>query len=251
MGVPTRHAELRGDAAGPRRDPRQRTTPAASTCKASKSGDYPAQQEFTPPAGTPVSFARGWAYIDASYRGSKFRFVTTHLEVESFPTVQEAQAQEFLAGPARTTGAVIAVGDFNSDAEPAPGDVNTTTYTDLTRYWFRDAWAVNRGANGDTCCQNSTLSNPTSQLHTRIDLVLIHGDVRSRSAKVVDDQPISDTPPLWASDHAGVVADAQPVRPGHIEPRHIGRDTGLTATSHALGKVDDTTTPRRRHPCPV
>ncbi len=132
--------------------------------------------------------------------------MTTHLEVESFPTVQEAQAQEFLAGPARTGGAVIAVGDFNSDAEPAPTDTNTTTYADLTKYWFKDAWAVNGGANGDTCCQNSTLTNPVSSLRTRIDLVLTHGPVRTRSADVVDDQPIASTPPLWPSDHAGVVA---------------------------------------------
>ena len=93
--------------------------------KDSRSGDYTAQQTFQPPSvpgspPTPVSFARGWAYIDASYRGSKFRFITTHLEVESFPTVQEAQGREFLAGPANTDGAVIATGDFNSDAEPAP-----------------------------------------------------------------------------------------------------------------------------------
>jgi len=175
--------------------------------KDSRSGDYTAQQTFAPPGSTtPVSFARGWAYIDASYRGSKFRFITTHLEVESFPKVQEAQGLEFLAGPANTEGAVIATGDFNSDAEPGPTDVNTTTYADLTRSWFKDAWLVNGGANGDTCCQNGTLSNPVSQLHTRIDLVLTHGPVHAESAEVVNDKPIASTPPLWASDHAGVVA---------------------------------------------
>ena len=175
--------------------------------KDSRSGDYTAQQTFAPPGTTtPVSFARGWAYIDASFRGSKFRFVTTHLEVEGFPKVQEAQAQEFLAGPAKTDGAVIAVGDFNSDAEPGPTDVNTTTYSDLTKSWFKDAWLVNGGANGDTCCQNSTLTNPVSLVHTRIDLVLTHGPVDAESAKVVNDKPIASTPPLWASDHAGVVA---------------------------------------------
>ena len=175
--------------------------------KDSRSGDYTAQQTFAPPGTTtPVSFARGWAYIDASFRGSKFRFITTHLEVESFPKVQEAQGREFLAGPANTDGAVIATGDFNSDAEPGPTDVNTTTYSDLTKSFFKDAWLVNGGANGDTCCQNSTLTNPVSQLRTRIDLVLTHGQVDTESAEVVNDERISTTPPLWPSDHAGVVA---------------------------------------------
>lgn len=174
----------------------------------SSTGDYVAQEVLTPPVGTPVSFARGWAYVDGTFQGKKFRFVTTHLEVESFAATQEAQAQEFLAGPARAPGAVIATGDFNSDAEPAATDTNTTTYADLTAHWFDDAWWVNPGDPGLTCCQNPTLSNPTSRLATRIDLVLTHGPVRTRSAHVVGDTriPGATSLPLWASDHAGVVA---------------------------------------------
>jgi endonuclease/exonuclease/phosphatase family metal-dependent hydrolase len=174
----------------------------------SRSGDYTAQEVITPPGGTPVSFARGWAYVDASYKGRKLRFVNTHLEVEDFAETQEAQGREFLAGPARTRGAVIATGDFNSAADPATTDTPTSTYADLTRRWFRDAWWVNPGKPGLTCCQNSTLTNQVSQLRTRIDLVLTHGPVRARSARVVGDTVILGqlTPPFWASDHAGVVA---------------------------------------------
>jgi endonuclease/exonuclease/phosphatase family metal-dependent hydrolase len=174
----------------------------------SRSGDYVAQEAITPPGGAPVSFARGWVYIDALFQGKKFRFVNTHLEVEDFAATQEAQGREFLAGPARTSGAVIATGDFNSAADPATTSTPTTTYADLTRRWFRDAWWVNHGAPGLTCCQNSPLSNPVSQLRTRIDLVLTHGPVRSRAAHVVGDTPMAGVvgPPLWASDHAGVVA---------------------------------------------
>jgi endonuclease/exonuclease/phosphatase family metal-dependent hydrolase len=172
----------------------------------SRSGDYVAQEVLTPPVGTPVSFARGWAYVDATYKGRKFRFVNTHLEVEDFAATQEAQGREFLAGPARTWGPVIATGDFNSAADPATTTTPTTTYADLTRRWFRDAWWVNPGQPGLTCCQSSTLTNPASQLRTRIDLVLTHGKVRTRSAHVVGDTPIGAQPPFWASDHAGVVA---------------------------------------------
>ena len=172
------------------------------------SGDYVAQQAFQPPGATaPVSFARGWAAIDATYRGTKFRFVNTHLEVEDFAAVQEAQAAEFLAGPAKAPGRVIATGDFNSAADPATTTQPTTTYADLTASWFRDAWDVNGADPGLTCCQNSTLTNPVSGLRTRIDLVLTHGAARARSAHVVGDELIGSAPPLWASDHAGVVAE--------------------------------------------
>jgi endonuclease/exonuclease/phosphatase family metal-dependent hydrolase len=166
-----------------------------------RDGSFTAQQTFQPPVGGEVSFDRGWASVDAVYQGKKFTFVNTHLEVEDSPLIQQAQAAEFLAGPARGP-AVIATGDFNSAADGS----TTTSYADLTKAWFRDAWSVNPGEAGLTCCQNSTLTNPTSQLRSRIDLVLTHGAVRPLTAYVVGDTPISGTPPLWASDHAGVIA---------------------------------------------
>ena len=176
--------------------------------RGTSAGEFAAQQEFQPPGATsPVSFARGWAAVDASYRGTAFRFVTTHLEVEDFAAVQEAQAAEFLAGPAKSRGRVIATGDFNSAADPATTTQPTTSYDQLTASWFKDAWNVNGGDPGLSCCQNSTLTNPVSGLRTRIDLILTHGSVRAASAHLVGDQPIGSTPPLWASDHAGVVAD--------------------------------------------
>jgi endonuclease/exonuclease/phosphatase family metal-dependent hydrolase len=180
-------------------------TPALDVLR-SDSGRYQAQEVLTPPLGTPVSFARGWALIDGTFEGKKFRFVNTHLEVESFRATQEAQAREFLAGPAKAPGAVIATGDFNSAADPATTDDPTATYAALTKSWFDDAWAVNGGDPGLTCCQNTPLPNPPSQLRTRIDLILVHGPVRAREAPVVGDAPIQAVQPRWASDHAGVVA---------------------------------------------
>ena len=174
--------------------------------RGSATGRYVNQELFQPPVGDPVSFARGWAYIDAALNGTRFRFATTHLEVEDFPAVQEAQAQEFLAGPVHTGGPVIAVGDFNSAADPATTTKPTTTYADLTKSWFKDAWDVNDGDPGLSCCQNGTLTNHTSELQSRIDLVLTHGSVKAQSAHLVGDTPFSSTPPLWPSDHAGLVA---------------------------------------------
>jgi endonuclease/exonuclease/phosphatase family metal-dependent hydrolase len=172
----------------------------------SRSGHYAAQEVLQLSNGPATSFARGWAYINGSFAGKKFRFVNTHLEVERYAATQEAQAQEFLAGPARARRAVIAVGDFNSAADPA--QESTTTYEQLIAASFKDAWQVtNPDDPGATCCQNSTLTNTTSQLRTRIDLVLTRGPVRAKAADVVGAAPISAaTPPFWASDHAGVVA---------------------------------------------
>jgi endonuclease/exonuclease/phosphatase family metal-dependent hydrolase len=173
-----------------------------------RSGTYATQQAFPLPGGTEVSFGRGWVTIDAKYRGRRFHVANTHLEVSGFPAVQEAQAQEFLAGPAYGRGADIALGDFNSAADGS----TTNSYATLTG-GFRDAWAVNPGDPGYTSGQNQTLTNPASLLDQRIDLVLLHGRVRPVEAHVVGDEPFrSQTQPpqpprpIWLSDHAGLVA---------------------------------------------
>lgn len=164
-----------------------------------RSGRYTAQQVLTTPVGS-LSFDRGWASVQGSLWGHRFRFVNTHLETEDFPAVQEAQAAEFLAGPARARGTVIAVGDFNSAADGS----TTSSYAALTSR-FRDAWSIHPRWSGFTCCQNGTLTNPTSELASRIDLVLVRG-AGVRTARVVGNTPFQAAPPFWASDHAGVVA---------------------------------------------
>ncbi len=170
-----------------------------------RSGRYDAQQTFTPPGSTPVSFARGWVTIEAKYRGERFRFANTHLEVASFPGIQEAQAEEFLARTVRPRAALIAVGDFNSAA-----DGSTTNSYEILSGPLRDAWRANNGDPGYTSGQNGDLSNPTTQLTRRIDLILKRSSwrtrVRAREAHLVGDTPFQESTPLWPSDHAGVVA---------------------------------------------
>ena len=167
----------------------------------SQSGHYTNQQVIVTPVG-PLSFDRGWVFINGKLQGKKFRFANTHLETEADPVVQEAQAREFLAGPAKAGGAVIAVGDFNSAADGS----TTSTYAILTKSYFDDAWDLNRGDPGFSCCQNETLTNPTSELNSRIDLVLTHAASRALDANLIGDAPFEATPPFWPSDHAGVVA---------------------------------------------
>jgi endonuclease/exonuclease/phosphatase family metal-dependent hydrolase len=162
---------------------------------------YIAQLVQTTPAG-PLSFNRSWASIDGTLDGKAFRFVTTHLEIEDSSAIQEAQAREILAGPARFAGAVIAAGDFNSAADGS----TTKTYAILTKAYFADAWDTNPGDPGYSCCQSDTLTNSTSALASRIDLVLTHGAARALDSHLVGNAPFQVTAPLWPSDHAGVVA---------------------------------------------
>ena len=176
-----------------------------------QSAQYATQQTIESPVG-PLSFDRGWASIDASLKGLPFRFVNTHLETEDSPAVQEAQAAEFLASPAKG-GTIVATGDFNSAADGS----NTGSYALLTAPGkFRDAWDEDELGLGFTCCQRSNtpplapgaLNNPVSTLDTRIDLVLSRGAARSDGdeAELVGDTKFQAEPPFWPSDHAGVVA---------------------------------------------
>ena len=168
----------------------------------SDSGNYDEQVRLSILGQPPLSFDRGWTLIDGTFEGKKFRFVNTHLETEDWPDEQEAQAAEFLNGPAKTGGAVIAVGDFNSAADGS----TTSSYRALTKSYFDDAWDVNAEEDGLTCCQNGTLTSFPSGLESRIDLVLTHAAARAVSAQVVGDNPFQSEPPFWPSDHAGVVA---------------------------------------------
>jgi endonuclease/exonuclease/phosphatase family metal-dependent hydrolase len=176
-----------------------------------QSGRYATQQAIESPVG-PLSFDRGWASIDAKLKNQPFRFVDTHLETEESPLVQEAQATEFLAGPAKG-GTIVATGDFNSASDGS----TTTSYAQLTAPGkFRDSWNEALLGPGSSCCQESNtpplapgaLNNPVSTLRTRIDLILSRGAARSDGddAELVGDTPFQATPPFWPSDHAGVVS---------------------------------------------
>jgi len=172
-----------------------------------QSGRYATQQTIESPVG-PLSFDRGWASIDARLKQLPFRFVTTHLETEESPLVQQAQAAEFLAGPGKG-GTIIATGDFNSASDGS----TTTSYAQLTAPGkFRDSWNEKLLGPGNSCCQESNtpplapgaLNNPVSTLRTRIDLILSRGAARSDGddAHLISDTPFQATPPFWPSDHA-------------------------------------------------
>jgi endonuclease/exonuclease/phosphatase family metal-dependent hydrolase len=150
-----------------------------------------------------LSILRGWCSVDVQTRGRSFRFINAHLEENTAPQIQAAQALELLAGPAATALPVIMVGDFNSDAN---GNDGTATY-DLLTGAFTDAWDVaHPGDPGLTWGHDPFLADPSVDFTWRLDLVLFRGP----HFQVVNLWRMSPqfqaTPPLWPSDHAGVVA---------------------------------------------
>lgn len=155
-----------------------------------------------PVPGTPIVVRRGFVAVDARVNGATYRVVNTHLEsaVELVRFAQAAELVQYLASEQRP---VIALGDFNSDAE-----TGGATYQFLVGSGFADAWLSRVGGPTQelTCCQASNLANSTSSLTSRIDLVLTR-NMRSGPVfgDVVGDDPSERAEDLWASDHAGVV----------------------------------------------
>lgn len=160
---------------------------------------------------------RGWTAVSVDVDGQPIRFMNTHLEIQLFRDVQEAQAAE-LAGLVRAASLpVVLVGDFNSAANhDAPARSKTGSYDLLRRSGLTDLWLREpHSVGGLTCCQAPDLSNPTSLLDQRLDIVFARatpgGFGGASDVEVVGDMA-SDRfnaggYDLWPSDHAGVFAE--------------------------------------------
>lgn len=152
------------------------------------------------------SFTRGFAAVDLVFRGVSLRFASTHLTVDDHADVQEAQGLHLAGRLQRGTEVAVLTGDINS---PADGS-GSGTYRALLRAGLTDAWVDARDGAGLTCCQGNTLANVNSRYRMRIDVVLLRGAVTSTTATTVNAVPFRAEPaPIWASDHAGVVATLQ------------------------------------------
>jgi endonuclease/exonuclease/phosphatase family metal-dependent hydrolase len=178
------------------------------------------------PLGASIAFKRGFVGVEARAAGARYRFVTTHLEIQA-PVLsnplsmlfQSAQAAELIARlgglPADGSRLVLAR-DFNSapsDTSPAPGIV--PPYRQLAAAGYLDAWTSARGAApGFTCCQAADLRNQRSQLSERIDLILSRSSpLFVRAIERLGENPADRTDilpyRLWPSDHAGLAARLQ------------------------------------------
>jgi endonuclease/exonuclease/phosphatase family metal-dependent hydrolase len=152
-----------------------------------------------------VNVLRGWAAVDGSLDGERFRFVNTHLEAFLNDT-RVAQARELVAGPARKRGTVIVVGDMNSDPDGADGSL-PDAYRVLTGAGLRDAWTLARPrSKGYSCCMNTeTIKDPPpAPFDHRIDHIIVKPRLRATRAQVIGNDPRNRTASgLWPSDHGG------------------------------------------------
>ncbi len=158
------------------------------------------------------SVTRGWCSIDVFTRGEVLRYVCAHLEEETSPDIQVAQAQELLAGPVNTRLPVILVGDFNADPlhrdRPA---ADPSAYPLIVAAGFRDSWAAVHPFNptgGLTWGHDEFLANPTVLFDRRIDFVFVRGaSLIPLKADAIDMVLGRTERPLWASDHAALAVE--------------------------------------------
>jgi len=172
---------------------------------------YAARLPVTIPPLPPTARPLGYAAVEAVANGTPLLFVTTHLETQSFPAIQVAQAAELIDQLAGRELPIVLVGDFNSAANPgAPAGKETATYGMLLNAGYHDVWLRrNPFAAGLTCCFASDLAS-AGAFDQRIDLILVRDGagtlVGGVHTALVGVDPVSASQPRWPSDHAGLVA---------------------------------------------
>jgi endonuclease/exonuclease/phosphatase family metal-dependent hydrolase len=150
-----------------------------------------------------ISVTRGWTSVDAKVRGSKkFHFVNTHFA---------QQAEELVAGPAKSGLPVILVGDLNSDikTEVKPGDAQA--YRVMKKAGFRE-----RAAEKPTgCCIETSYDLKTgggvAELSHKVDHIMTNAP---KQVKLVSSTVTgrSKQNGYWDSDHAGLFSSLKLLR---------------------------------------
>jgi hypothetical protein len=177
-----------------------------------------------------IDIERGFVGVDATVNDQAYRFVNTHLEVQSpssdplSPLIQAFQASELVATLSLTTPPgteLLVVGDINSSpvdpAFPAPWGLAYPPYQQLANGInlfgaqisspYTDIWTMRPGKpKGFTCCEAADLYNWESELYERIDVIFSLIRPAGVKANVLNNNPEDKTPSgLWPSDHATVV----------------------------------------------
>jgi hypothetical protein len=159
-----------------------------------------------PPHG--FQFTNSWQSIDAEVHGKTFRFITTHLDaLAPGGAVSGPQAQELLAGPAKTSLPLVVTGDMNSGPVVDPPAYNAFVAGGLSDTWT----AAGLGAPPLTCCHlapNDRASDPNAVYTEDPDHVFTHGKFSVLDTHLVGNLAPNPAPEsfIWPSDHAGIVA---------------------------------------------
>jgi endonuclease/exonuclease/phosphatase family metal-dependent hydrolase len=191
------------------------STPSEDGC------NYTIAAKASSPVGD-ITIERGFIGVDVKVRGKNYRFVDTHLEImqpdptdpnsaiiQSLQTVELVETLQALTPPDLP---LILLGDFNSLPTDVPIGPIVPPYKIISSKGFADAWNTNPlkllDPSGFTCCELADLSNVTSELDERIDIIFVRNALFLPLAFVTGRAPTLplSLPPNWASDHGGVFA---------------------------------------------
>jgi endonuclease/exonuclease/phosphatase family metal-dependent hydrolase len=192
---------------------------------------------FDPPyAELSFEIPRGWTSVDLVFGGNAYRFVNTHLEVESFAdglfqTAQAFELRGILAYLASALGSLpeVVVGDFNSDKDDPPCETALCSYFGVAGYtpylvmsdpWLSyvnpaygdaltDVWNLRQNdprATGVTCCYIALDQDNMAGVNRRVDLLWVRGTATTGvTVQLTGDDTKRRTPSgLLGSDHLGV-----------------------------------------------
>jgi len=208
-----------------------------------QTGCYEDMMYYEIPGFGTMSDPRCWVSVDVRMKGTKnFRVLSTHLESYNQP-VRTAQAAELLYDPQSVLNKngnqpTVFVGDFNSFTSDSTDDAIGMTLAE----GYVDSWdATHPGVpedEGYTWGHDPLLADPSNAFDRRIDYVVHTPGIVDQDVSVIDKSISSDgwmcgQYPLWASDHAAVIADLA------IEP--ATDNSGTTASS-----LRGSTTPTRK-----
>ena len=173
-------------------------------------------------AGLPIlgfQIQAGWISADVQVESKVFHLVSTHLTsaipgVPATTAVQVAQAQELVNALQSDTDPVILSGDFNSDANHGNGPDATPTFALIESAGYADDWASvhpsDPGPTWPVFLQDQTPPKffAPSTPFERIDLFFSKGLQVMDETRIIT--PAPETPPGFASDHAGVITTLRP-----------------------------------------
>jgi endonuclease/exonuclease/phosphatase family metal-dependent hydrolase len=146
-----------------------------------------------------VTLSRGWAGMDGTVAGKKFRFIDPHAEAYS-DDIATKQFKELLKTGAKSKKVTtIMAGDFNSD--PTAQGAKAGGYNAVVGAGFKDT-----SGRQNTCCQSETLTNNPSTLSQWIDHIVVRPKAKVLKRVVVGNKVSDMISGLWPSDHAGLVA---------------------------------------------
>jgi len=169
---------------------------------------YTAALNITNPILGSISNPRGFIATEVKVRGTRFRFVTTHLESLSpdptSTTVQVQQANELIAAFSSVTEPVVLAGDFNANADLGPD--HSVTTANLLAAGFLDAWRTahpfEQGSTWPLFLEDQFAGTPVVPFE-RIDLIF------GRATQILDAEQTGLTP-IYGSDHVGLAATLLP-----------------------------------------